>query len=94
MVEQKPKIKLYGTCEDKGITYLIFQKWDFHDAIYDLSMYFIEDDGGPHCRTHVMRSKYYAIGTARLIELMTDAGFINVTRLDNKFFQPVIIGTK
>ena len=86
--------KLYGTREENGITYLIFQKWDCHGELYDLSMYFVEDDGGSTCRTHAMRSKYYAVGTTRLIELMTEAGFVDVSRLDDKFFQPVIIGTR
>lgn len=88
------KIKLYGMRKENNITYLIFQKWDCDGDFYDLSMYFIEDDGGPHCKTHVMRSRYYAISTTRLIKLMTDAGFADVARLDGKFFQPVIIETR
>ena len=88
------KTKLYGSGEENGTTYLIFQRWDCHGELYDLSMYFVEDDGSPHCKTHVVRSQYYAIGTSRLIELMTDAGFENVARLDSKFFQPLIVGTR
>ena len=88
------KTKLYGSREENGTTYLIFQKWDCHGELYDLSMYFVEDDGGSNCRTHVMRSQYYAVGTTRLLELMTAAGFQDVVRLDEKFFQPVIIGTR
>jgi len=88
------KIKLLGTREENGTTYLIFQKWDCHGDLYDLSMYFVEDDGGSNCKTHVMRSQYYAVGTTRLVKLMTDAGFDNALRLDGKFFQPVIIGTR
>jgi len=87
-------IKLYGSREEDGITYLIFQKWDCHGELYDLSMYFVEDDGGSDIKTHIMQTQYYAIGTTRLIELMTNAGFEDVTRLDGKFFQPVIIGTR
>ncbi len=87
-------IKLYGTREENGTTYLIFQKWDCQGEFYDLSMYFVEDDGGSNIKTHVMRSRYYAVGTTRLVELMTDAGFEDVVRLDGKFFQPVIIGTR
>ncbi len=88
------KIKLYGTREEKGTTYLIFQKWDCHGELYDLSMYFVEDDGGSNCKVHVMRSQYYAIRTTKLVELMTEAGFEGAIRLDDKFFQPVIIGTR
>lgn len=92
MTEQE--VKLYGTREENGITYLIFQRWDSHGEHYDLSMYFVEDDGSPNCETYVMRSKYYAVGSIRLIELMNHAGYEDVARLDGKFFQPVIIGTR
>jgi hypothetical protein len=57
-------------------------------------MYFIEDKGGDECVTHVMRTKYYAIGTSKLINLMQEAGFRDVKRIDSKFFQPVLLGAK
>lgn len=88
------KIKTYGTRDEKGIRYFIFQVWDFHDLIYDLSMYFIEDRGSAECITHVMRTKYYAIGTSKLIKLMQEAGFRDIKRIDSQFFQPVLIGVK
>lgn len=87
-------MKLFGVREENGIDYLIFQKWDCRGELYDLSMYFIEDNGTPDCKTRVMRSKYYAVGTQKLIRLMTAAGFQNVARLDGMFFQPVFIGTR
>ena len=42
------------------------------------------------CRAQLVR--YYAITIARLMELMRDAGFVNVTRDDATFFQPILIG--
>lgn len=44
--------------------------------------------------THVMRVQYYAIGTVQLIELLQQAGFVEVQRVDDSFFQPVIVGKK
>jgi SAM-dependent methyltransferase len=88
------EIKVYGTREESGINYIILQHWEWDDDHYDLSMYFIEDDGRKKCKTHVMRSRYYAIGTTRLIELMSKAGFVDVVRLDDVFFQPLIIGSR
>ena len=44
--------------------------------------------------THVMRSRYYAVSATRLCELMLNAGFEDVQRLDGQYFQPVIVGTK
>jgi SAM-dependent methyltransferase len=88
------KLVPYGTRTDQGRRYAVFQVWEFHGPIYDVSMYFVEDDGGDSCTTHVMRTKYYAIPTARLVELMTDAGFHDVRRIDGRFFQPLIVGKK
>jgi hypothetical protein len=41
-----------------------------------------------------MRSKYYAVGTDRLMELMRRARFASVERLDRRFYQPVLVGSK
>lgn len=45
-------------------------------------------------KTHVMRSRYYAVSTVRLCELLRNAGFENVKRLDGVFYQPILVGTK
>jgi hypothetical protein len=57
-------------------------------------MYFVEDRGGAECVTSVMRSQYYAVPVARLVELMTEAGFVGARRIDERFFQPIIVGFK
>lgn len=88
------QVKPYGLRVEGGARYLIFQVWEFHGLIYDLSMYFVEDRGGADCRTSVMRTRYYAVETSRLAELMSQAGFSDVQRLDGRFFQPVIIGSR
>ncbi len=84
----------YGLRTDGGRRFLVFQVWEFHGSIYDLSMYFVEDDGQSKCAVHIMRSKYYAVPVARLVELMTEAGFRDVRRFDDRFFQPLIVGSK
>ena len=59
-----------------------------------MTFYFVEDRGGPECRTNIMRSKYYAVGIPSLMKMMRDAGFDDVLRMDDRFFQPIIVGTK
>jgi SAM-dependent methyltransferase len=88
------QLKPYGVRVAAGKRYVVFQVWEFKGDIYDVAMYFIEDDGLNECVTHVMRSKYYAVGTTRLIHLLEQAGYNQVTRLDGVYFQPIIIGTK
>lgn len=87
--------KSYGLREEEGTRFLIFQVWDFVGDTYDLSMYFIADNSRSDApEIQVMRSKYYAITTGRLLGLMYEAGFRSVERLDGVFFQPVLVGTK
>jgi SAM-dependent methyltransferase len=88
------KLVPYGVRTEGERRFVVFQVWEYHGAIYDLSMYFIEDGGGSDCTAHVMRSTYYAVPIDRLIELMTEAGFRDVRRIDQRFFQPLVIGLK
>jgi SAM-dependent methyltransferase len=88
------QVRPYGLREESGVRWLLWQVWDPHPPTYDVTMYFVEDRGGPQCTTHVMRSTYYAVGIPRLQELMREAGFRDVRRLDGRFFQPMIIGTR
>ena len=71
----------------------IFQIWDFRsDRSYDLSMFFVwERDEGPE--TRVFRSRYSTVSLERLEHLMRIAGFVQIERLDEVFFQPILIGT-
>lgn len=88
-------IKPYGVRQDGNNRYAIFQVWDFINSTYDLAMYFIRDDGvSQELVTHVMRTRYNAIGTGKLMALMQDAGFTLVERLDGRFYQPVLVGTR
>ena len=88
-------VKPCGVREQDGKRHLIFQVWDFDGDHYDLSMYFVEDDGvAAVAPTQIMRSRYYAISPNKILRLMTQAGFVNVERLDGEFYQPVVVGTR
>jgi SAM-dependent methyltransferase len=89
------QVKPYGLHQEGDTRYLIFQVWQFQNPpLYELAMYFIEDQGHPTALTHIMRTRYYAVSVTRLIELMTEAGFTKVERVDGAFYQPVIVGKK
>jgi SAM-dependent methyltransferase len=90
----KQQIKPYGVREERGVRWLAWQIWDPHPPTYDLTMYIVEDRGVSNCETHVMRSVYYAVEIPKLIKLMEGAGFHEVRRIDNGFFQPMIVGTR
>jgi SAM-dependent methyltransferase len=88
-------VRPYGVRVENGKRFLIFQVWDYIDERYDLSLFFIEEDAAAEfVKAHVMRSRCYAIPIWRLIELMHEAGFANVRRIDGRFYQPVYLAQK
>ena len=88
------QVKPYGVRAEGAVRYLVWQVWEFRGPVYDLAMYFVEDRGGPTCMTNVLRSQYYAVGTGELMALMRRAGFVQVERIDDRFYQPVLLGKR
>lgn len=91
---QGTQVKPYGLRVENGVRYIIFQVWEFKGAIYELSMYLVKDSGNNEVVTEVMRTHYYTVSPYRLATLMAEAGFVDVVRLDDRFYQPVILGRK
>ena len=61
----------------------------------ELERYFVVDDWtSEQLVTHVMRTKYNAVGTDHLLALMRRAGFTKAERLDGRFYQPVLVGNR
>lgn len=87
-------VKPYGVRVENGYRYLLFQVWDFEGEHYDLTFFFVvENLATQEVKTHAMRSRYYAVSTNKLCDLMREAGLQNVRRLDGVFYQPVLVGT-
>ena len=92
--ERRTQIKPEKTHKAGKNRTILFQVWEFEGDIYEMSMYVVEDDRHDTCTTQVMRAKYYAVGTTRLLALLTEAGFEDVKRVDGAYYQPVLIGTR
>ena len=82
----------YGVRTHQGKRYAVFQTREFDEDHYDVSMYFVEETDPP--TVQVGRSKYYAVSPERVMELMNDAGFVDVQQFDNAYYQPVLVGTR
>jgi len=88
-------VKPYGARVENGKRYFAFQVWDFVGELYDVTFFLIEENlNSKEVVTKTMRTRYYAISTQALCELMTLAGFEEVKRIDGMFYQPVLIGTR
>lgn len=73
---------------------MVFQVWEFTGSIHDVSLYVVEDGGEGEPVTRVVRSRYYAVTLDVLARLMAEAGFVEVRRLDEPFYQPVLVGRR
>jgi SAM-dependent methyltransferase len=88
------QLKPHGVRIEGDTRFVLLQAWEFHGRIYELTMYLIEDSGNAECRTRAFRSRYYAVPIDRLVELLGQAGFEAVHRIDGAMHQPVIIGRR
>ena len=88
-------VKPYGVRIENGTRTLLFQVWDFDGDQYDVSFFFVAEElASGAVSTQVLRSRYHAVSTGRLCELMVEAGFEQVRRIDGAFYQPVLVGTR
>ncbi len=83
----------YGTRWRGGVEYRLRQDWTWRDtAHYDATMV-IEEKRADGWREVVRTTMaYYAVPIARLVELMSEAGFVGLKRDDAVLYQPVLIG--
>ena len=88
------QVRPHGVRDDGAARFVLFQVWTWRDRLYDLSFYVVRDAGGSECKARVARTTYYAISIVELIRLMEMAGFCNVRRIDDLFFQPLIVGIR
>jgi 2-polyprenyl-3-methyl-5-hydroxy-6-metoxy-1,4-benzoquinol methylase/antitoxin component of MazEF toxin-antitoxin module len=88
-------LKPYGMRVEDGVRYILWQVWEFVDgtSTYENAFYFAADDG-IEVKTHVMRSTFHAVRLERLAELMSEAGFVDVERIDDRFFQPLLVAMR
>lgn len=88
-------VKPYGVRLEGDLRHLVFQVWDFDADVYELTMFIVTENlSTGMVQTRSMRSRYYAVSTDTVMELMRLAGFDAVQRLDEVFFQPVLVGTR
>jgi 2-polyprenyl-3-methyl-5-hydroxy-6-metoxy-1,4-benzoquinol methylase len=89
-----PQIRPYSLKVTDDAKYLLFQVWEFDGPIYDVSLYIVRDDGRSMPETHVFRTKYYAVTIPTLMEILAQAGFTDIDRLDDMYFQPTLVATR
>lgn len=91
---RNPDVRPYGMHRDEGRRLLAVQVWEWDGDQYDLRLYLTSESIDGACATRVLKSRFYAVSIAKLLELMTAAGFVDVERRDDVLFQPVVLGRR
>lgn len=90
-----PQLLPYGFRMHGLARYFVVQTRDWAGDFYDVTMYFIRESRENQAPTVVAgSSRYYAVTTDRLESLFREAGFENVQRLDQVFFQPMVLAKR
>ncbi|HEV3049321.1 MAG TPA: class I SAM-dependent methyltransferase [Longimicrobium sp.] len=93
-VDWSARIHPHGVRQVDGTRWVLFQVWEPRPPLYETTLYVMEDRPGAEIRTQAMRATYYALPVERLVELMREAGFTDVRRMDGAFFQPLVVGRR
>jgi SAM-dependent methyltransferase len=87
------EVRPYGERLWAGRRYHLRQVWTWRGPRYDLSFEITPTDGA-EAKAQVLKSSYLAIPVKEVSELMRTVGFAHVRRVDGRFFQPVLVGTR
>jgi SAM-dependent methyltransferase len=88
------QVHLHGVRQVGGTRYVILQVWEWEGERYRTTMYVIEHPAAGEPTTRAFHSTYFAVGISTLMNLLRQAGFTDVERIDGEFFQPVLVGRK
>ena len=87
------EVRPYGERTWAGRRYHLRQIWRWRGPRYDLSFELTPVEGAEESAV-VLKSSYLAIPLAKVADLMNAVGFLGVRRVDDRFFQPVLVGTR
>jgi SAM-dependent methyltransferase len=87
------EVRPYGERLWAGRRYGLRQVWTWRGSRYDLSFEFTPADAA-HAEALALKTSYLAIPVEDVAGLMRAVGFEKVRRVDGRFFQPVLVGTR
>jgi SAM-dependent methyltransferase len=86
------EVRPYGERVWAGRRYHLRQVWSWRGPRYDVSFEIAPADKAADAT--IVKSSYLAIPVAQVAELVNVVGFQGVRRVDGRFFQPVLVGTR
>jgi SAM-dependent methyltransferase len=90
-----PQLVPYGFRSHGGDRYFVFQTRDWDGDFYDVAMYFIREGRSSTSATVTSgSSRYYAVPIDRLVSLLEENSFIEIQRLDDVLYRPVLVARR
>ncbi len=84
----------YGARMEGDTRYVLLQVWEWAGERYDTTMYVIRHPVGEKPVVISAQATYYAVSIGTLANLMAQAGFAGVERIDDAFYQPILMGRR
>jgi SAM-dependent methyltransferase len=84
----------YGSRVWGGRPCRLQQIWQWRGELYDVCFEVLALDAEGELLAMTPKTTYFAIPPDRVATLMRTAGFRNVRRVDGRFFQPLLLGTR
>jgi len=83
----------YGEREWNGRKYFAEQEWHWNGPTYDLVLRVFCLDADSKTADLNVQTTYFAVAIADILTLMSEVGFRDVHRVDDVYYQPVLVGT-
>jgi len=90
------QLRPYGVRRTEEGRVIVFQLWEFEKGtdLYDVSMYFVVEPIDGSRQVIASKTRYYAVSITTVCGFLEEVGFTNVQRIDDRFFQPILVGRK
>ena len=91
----EPATHWYGRREYGGETFHLRQEWSWYDSMHYQGTIIIDrETSNGLARELCTASRFYAVSTQRLLDLMRESGFQDCRRIDETIYQPVLTGRR
>jgi SAM-dependent methyltransferase len=91
----EPATHLYGRRHYREEIFELRQEWLWDDPMhYQATIIIDKETPNGLMRVLCTTSRFYALSTERLLELMVEAGFQDCRRIDETIYQPILIGRR
>lgn len=90
------QLRPYGVRYTSTGRTIVFQVWEFepNGTVYEVAMYFVGESRSGGREVIVSKCRYFAVSLGTLCDLLQRAGYSTVERVDDRFFQPVLVGRR